>query len=70
MLLDAEEQKNMYRKNMFLVIILWRINQKRNRRDHKNQYSERSINDAIHKLVASGEIEIVGSSNSPTVKYK
>lgn len=70
MLLDAEEQKTCIAKTRFWLSYCGELTRREIEEITKNQYSERSINDALHKLVTAGEVEIVGNSNSPTVKYK
>lgn len=69
-LLDADEQKTCIAKTRFWISYCGELTRKEIEEITNNKYSERSINDALHKLIANGEVEIVGNANSPTVKYR
>ncbi|NMV82413.1 MAG: hypothetical protein GX816_02545 [Erysipelotrichia bacterium] len=70
MLLDADEQKTCIAKTRFWLSYCGELTRKEIEEITNNQYSERSINNALHKMVSNGEVEIIGSTNSPTVKYR
>lgn len=70
MLLDPDEQKTCIAKVRFWLSYCGELTRREIEKFTESKCSERSINDALHKLIASGEVEIIGSSNSPTVKYR
>lgn len=70
MLLDPDEQKTCIAKVRFWLSYRGELTRREIEEATQKKCSERSINDALHKLITNGEVEIIGNSNSPTVKYK
>lgn len=70
MLLDPDEQKTCIAKVRFWLSYCGELTRREIEEVTQKACSERSINDALHKLIASGEVEIIGNPSSPTVKYK
>ena len=70
LLLNEEAQKTCVAKTRFWLSCYGELTRKEIVEITKHQHSERSINDALHKLIEEGEVMIIGNANSPIVKYK
>lgn len=68
--LDEDAHKTCLSLTRFWLSYCGELTRKEIEECTKHKYSERSINDALHKLIENGEVEVIGSPNSPGVKYK
>lgn len=69
LVLDESAHKTCISSTRYWLSYCGKLTRKEIEECTNHKYSERSINDAIHKLVENGEVEIIGSPNAPNVKY-